>query len=346
MKISFNKKNNHIATGRGAVAIYLALVNEHITAKKVLVPANICYAAVYPIILSGNTPVFCDVNKATGNVDIGCIKSAFEKDVAVAVIPHMYGNIVCDMPQIVDFLHSNGAVVIEDCASSLGAVIDNCFAGDFGDYAVYSFGHSKTIDIGNGGILSSDRNLDTAYSHYIGLPMYNEATEKDNDFFSKIYRVIRNNPNPDWARRIYQALSQKAKEMYLYRISCDFELEMERSLENFESVVERRRNETQLYRSLLKFNPDMCEYIFLKGASPWRYNILVEPERRKPLIAYLLSNNVPVSDWYPVVTDIFFDEKEYPNAKFMEKRILNFPLITTEDEIVRICGIVNRFFEG
>ena len=62
-EIAFNQlKKNHLITGRGATAIYLALQNEGMKDRDVIIPGNICYAAVYPIISSGNDVVFCDVD--------------------------------------------------------------------------------------------------------------------------------------------------------------------------------------------------------------------------------------------------------------------------------------------
>ena len=57
-----NLRKNNLFVGRAATAIYLVL-NTLIKNKEVILPSNICYAAVYPVIYSGNKPIFVDVNK-------------------------------------------------------------------------------------------------------------------------------------------------------------------------------------------------------------------------------------------------------------------------------------------
>ena len=61
-----NLRKNSLFVGRAATAIYLVL-NTLMKDKEVIVPSNICYAAVYPIIYSKNMPVFVDIDKKTGN---------------------------------------------------------------------------------------------------------------------------------------------------------------------------------------------------------------------------------------------------------------------------------------
>ena len=59
-------RKNSLFVGRAATAIYLIL-KTLMEEKEVILPSNICYAAVYPIIYSNNVPVFVDVDKRTGN---------------------------------------------------------------------------------------------------------------------------------------------------------------------------------------------------------------------------------------------------------------------------------------
>ena len=63
-------KRNHIITGRAATGIYLIFKALGIKDRKVLFPANICYAAIYPVVYSGNIPVFSDVEPKSGNLSL------------------------------------------------------------------------------------------------------------------------------------------------------------------------------------------------------------------------------------------------------------------------------------
>ena len=156
---SFCNKKHGLTVGRAAVGIYLALMQEGIRDKEVLVPANVCYAAVFPIILSGNRPLFCDVESTSGNLSCAKVLDRITDDTAAVVLPHMYGNPIKDIEIIATNLRGRGIIVIEDCASALGATVNGRACGDFGDYSVFSFGHSKTLDLGGGGMLFSDKPL-------------------------------------------------------------------------------------------------------------------------------------------------------------------------------------------
>ena len=60
----------------------------------ILCPSNICYSIPFTIKHSGNSPLFFDVNKDSGNADS---LSIFEKvndtnNVSAIILPHMFGN--------------------------------------------------------------------------------------------------------------------------------------------------------------------------------------------------------------------------------------------------------------
>ena len=84
-------RKNYMCVSRAATGLYLIFQQENICNKKVLYPANICYAAIYPSVYTNNLPVFCDVDYFTGNVTYDVVKKYIDK-VDVMVLPRMYGN--------------------------------------------------------------------------------------------------------------------------------------------------------------------------------------------------------------------------------------------------------------
>lgn len=345
MKINLlSVKKQYLLVGRGATAIWLALKSRGYTNKGVVVPANVCYAAVYPILLSGNYPVFCDVDVKSGNIALQNVKSVWADEVSAIIIPHMFGNPVADIVSICDFAHKNNALVIEDCASSMGAFTPDGMTGSFGDFVVYSTGHSKTIDIGNGGILCADEIGSKIIELYNNLPVYNEGISKDDAFFSKLYRLIRNQPDTSWTPHIYKALSALSEKLFLYRATDSLEKQILQSLNALDEIVEQRKAELALYDELISPNEKIEKYQYSDGASPWRYNIFVSPDIIKDFIGFLLSNGIPVSDWYPNVTPLFFENKPFRNASLLEQRILNFPLLIGKEKIQDFCKVINSFF--
>lgn len=343
--LSFNPVTRQLGyclpVGRGAVAIYLALRNLKSEGTKVIVPANICYAAVYPILLAGYIPLFCDVDKYSGNVTLQIISSIDKKNICAAVLPHMYGNPIDDFIEIGEYLNENGIILIEDCASLMSNDGDTYVPGTVGDYVIYSTGHSKTIDIGIGGLLfSSKYSLAECEKIENTLPAFTEEAGSEFDVFSKIYRTIRNaGENHEIVKIFYGSLRASFSKMFLFSIDEKQKEKIVQACQKLNEVIDRRRSEYSLYKSLLN---EGCSYNFNNKAVPWRYNMLIAKDR-KEFIRYCLDNSLPVSDWYPLVTPMFNDDGDYPGARWHAEHIVNLPLLIEHEEIKRICDIINSY---
>lgn len=336
-------KKNHVYVGRAASAIYLILQAEHIKNKKILYPANICYAAVYPAIYADNYPVFCDVNGEDGNVTYKIVEQ-YINEVAVMVLPHMYGNPIQEIQKIRELCNRTGIILIEDCASAMGADVHDSLCGSWGDYTIFSTGYSKTLDLGIGGILLTDRDTREIEQYNKQLPLWDESIENDENFFSRLYRLIRNNKRQDLSKYIWQGFYNNLQKLFIYQYPKINE-KIENAVLNLDSIVNERREQVLLYQKNIKSCSIWKEYKFHDGAVPWRYCLFVEKEEKKPLIEYLLKKDIPVSDWYPVVTPIFGqqDINIFECAKNMEDRMINFPLLIERTEIDRICEVLNEY---
>ncbi len=336
----FTSAKNMLCVSRAATAIYLILKENNIFGKNVLVPANICYAAVYPIISSGNTPAFCDIDDIYGNVSARSVQS--QNNISAAIIPHMYGNPVKDIKKIKDHFRKNNILFIEDCACALGASIDGHMCGDHGDYSIFSTGYAKTIDLGAGGIICSDRDLSHIEQMYMQLHEKNDTDEANEQHFSKLYRQIRNNPDQGKSSNIWNELGGNVKDIFINRIP-GIDSIIRNGLEDWESVVKTRREKYSLYLSLLEKSKTMDPMPLSDGASPWRFSMLVSSDLHRPLIDHLLERNVPVSDWYPNVTPLFGAKEEFERIDGAEKRIINLPLLIDDQTITEYCRLINSF---
>lgn len=338
-----NIKENHLLVSRAATAIFLIFQELEAKGWKVLLPANICYAAIYPVIYSGNEPVFCDVDGLTGNVTYEIIKN-FDAPVDAMIIPHMYGNPVVDIEKIAEYCRQENILLIEDCASAMGAAINGKPCGVFGEYSIFSTGYSKTIDVGGGGLVLSNHKLERLENEYKKLPNYSLESQNNEAFFSKMYRIIRNNPEQTLSEEIYKCIPDKLQNVFIH-YTKQYDGLIMNSISQLDEIVNKRRRATRLYEEKIIENMFCKKYVYEKYSVPWRYNLLIDAKYHKSIIEYLLKNEVPVSDWYPISTDIFGDKREYSGAKHMEERIINFPLLLKQDEIVRICKMVNDFWK-
>lgn len=111
------------------------------------------FATVEAILYVGAKPVFVDIEPDTLNIDVNKIEAKITKKTRAIVPVHLYGHIA-DMEEILKIARARGLKVIEDCAQSFGAELNNGKAGSFGDAGCFSFYPSKNLGgYGDGGIV-------------------------------------------------------------------------------------------------------------------------------------------------------------------------------------------------
>jgi len=105
------------------------------------------------IIMAGGTPVFADVDPATGNLDPSAVESAVT-DRTRGILPvHLYGQ-MCDMEALAALARARDLMIVEDAAHSLESEWNGQKPGHLGDYACFSFYATKNITSGEGGAIS------------------------------------------------------------------------------------------------------------------------------------------------------------------------------------------------
>ena len=126
---------------------------------EVILPAQTHVATAHAIELTGAKPIFIDSEIKTGNIDIKKIEKAItQKTKAIAVV-HYIG-IPVDMPKIMSLAREYKLFVLEDCALSLGAKINNIHTGLYGDAGVFSFYPVKHITTAEGGmVITNNKSL-------------------------------------------------------------------------------------------------------------------------------------------------------------------------------------------
>ncbi|WP_018985053.1 DegT/DnrJ/EryC1/StrS family aminotransferase [Methylophilus methylotrophus] len=146
-----------IALSNGTVALELALRAFNIgPGDEVIVACRSYVASASCVLIVGATPVFADVDIASGNLSAETIAPHITKKTK-AVIPVHIGGLPCDMPGIMQLAHQHNIKVIEDCAQAHGASIANVKVGGWGHAAIFSFCQDKIISTGGeGGMLVLD----------------------------------------------------------------------------------------------------------------------------------------------------------------------------------------------
>lgn len=334
---NFGKKNIFI-TGRATTGLYLIFLKEKIRDKKVLFPANICYAPVFAAVFAGNRPVFVDIAD-WANTSLNKIKACIDDNVACIVLPHMYGKVVKEIEDIADFCEERGILLVEDCASALGATYDGKPVGSFGKYSIFSFGYSKIIDVGLGGIIASDEDLSCFEELQKDFPLWTKDKEDSLGMFSKLYRVMRNSKDNSLLHKIYKSLPNYMNDYFIYQISGNEKQRVIDSITTIEYEKERRWVIYDNLKNRIKNKTfEICNYE--KGDIPWRFSFLYKGSKEK-FVSLMLEKSVPISDWYPFIGTMFGeDNKLYVNTVKIEKIIYNIPLVVNAEwiELLEKCN--------
>ena len=122
---------------------------------EVLVPGLTASATATAVVRAGARPVIVDVDPVSFTMDPEHAAAAVS-GITKAMIPvHLYGH-PARLPELTPIADRDGLVVVEDCAQSHGATIEDRHTGLFGDAAAFSFYPTKNLlALGDGGCVTS-----------------------------------------------------------------------------------------------------------------------------------------------------------------------------------------------
>jgi perosamine synthetase len=122
---------------------------------EVIVTSQSHISTAHSISLTGAKPIFIDCNSYNGTIDVTKIERKITKKTKAISLVHHLGN-PSNMNAIIKIAKKNNLLVLEDCATALGARINNKHVGNFGNAGVFSFYPIKHITTGEGGIIISN----------------------------------------------------------------------------------------------------------------------------------------------------------------------------------------------
>ena len=126
---------------------------------EVLIPSLCWSTSLWPIIQSGLSPKFVDVDLDSLNINLDDLKKKISKKTKAILIVHVLGNCV-DMSKFMRIIKKHKLILIEDTCESLGTKYKNKYLGTFGDFSSFSFYSSHQISSGEGGMICCKNNAD------------------------------------------------------------------------------------------------------------------------------------------------------------------------------------------
>lgn len=145
-----------VSCSNGTVAIHLALHAMGIgRGDEVIVPDLSFIATANAVLMSGATPIFCDIDRETLCIDPEAMAAGISNRTKAVMPVHLYGH-PANMPAIRAVADRHGLKVIEDAAEAHGAEVNGQRVGSFGDCATFSFYANKNLTTGEGGMITTN----------------------------------------------------------------------------------------------------------------------------------------------------------------------------------------------
>ena len=313
--------------------------------KKVVIPAYTCIAVNEAVLLSGKEIVYSKTQEGSFNSGyLECIDSD-----CIVLATHQYG-LPCNIEKITAKCKEVGAVLIEDCATSMGTVVNGKKTGAFGDYAVVSFNASKLINVPPfGGVLIGKdsemlrrieeeaewRKPDLKFK-LKGLIRGAAFVATKNPTFYRLFHYLTIQSKGKFQKTEHEKPTEQKTALYSYRFSEWQAYILAKQLRNLDKLFQRRK---ELYRyydehitNPLLIKPTVCE-----DAVCCRYAVLVE--QRDKFYQECVRQGI----------DMDFSHcslgcpESYEEEHKMARQILNIPLNTslTKKEVQKIISVVN-----
>jgi dTDP-4-amino-4,6-dideoxygalactose transaminase len=306
-----------LASGLDALSITLQVLNFQ-KGSEIIVPSNTYIATILSIINNGLNPILVEPDIHTYNIDPSKIEDRITSRTKAIMVVHLYGK-CCEMDKIMEIAREHNLKVIEDCAQSHGATFKNQMAGTFGDFGAYSFYPTKNLGaLGDAGALITDSE-DYYYTAKI-IRNYGSKVKYKNDLIGVNSRLDE-----------IQAAFLRVKLKHLNRI-------------------------TEHKRRLAKIYFENLNDTFIKPVLDDRFHDVfhiynIRTPERDNLKAYLLDNGIHSEIHYPIPPYLqpamkgIIDDQISPIAKEIHDTTLSLPISygNTEDEIYRVCEVMNRF---
>lgn len=117
---------------------------------EVILPSFTFSSGATAIVAAGATPVFVDMDPATGNIATDQIEAAITERTRAIEVMH-YGGVPVDMSAVMSLAAAHDLRVIEDNAHGLAVTTPAGVLGTIGDAGIQSFHDTKNVHCGEGG---------------------------------------------------------------------------------------------------------------------------------------------------------------------------------------------------
>lgn len=290
---------------------------------EVIVPSNTYIASILAISRAGLTPVLVEPDFNTYLIDENLIEQKITSKTRAVLPVHLYGRL-CNMAAINTIAKKHNLKVIEDCAQSHGAKINEIKCGNLGDAAGFSFYPGKNLGaLGDGGAVTT--NDDELMQTIIALRNYGSHKK-----YESLYRGM--NSRLDEIQAAF--LSVKLKKL-------DNDNEVRRKIAQY--YIEHINNE------LIKLPYNKKTNVSNFEDHVWHI-FAARVANREKFQKYLSDNGIQTVIHYPIPPHkqeaySEWNNESFPISEKIHREIISLPIspVMKDSEYQKVVEVVNRY---
>jgi dTDP-4-amino-4,6-dideoxygalactose transaminase len=312
-----------IAMCNGTIALEIAVRALGLSGE-VIVPSLTFIATAHALRWQGITPVFCDIDPATHNIDPRAVDRSITPRTTGVIGVHLWGR-PCDTDALEEIAASRGLTVLYDAAHAFGCTHRGRPIGGFGSLEVLSFHATKVLNSFEGG-----------------------AVVTNDDRLARKLRLMRN-----FGFTNYDEVSELGTNGKMSEVSAAMGLT---SLEALDELIAVNRRHYGRYRARLDAIPGLHLVSYREGEQHNFQYVVVEVDeamagvRRDDLVHVLLGENVLARRYFfpgchrmePYRSNSLRGQPALPETERMVERLLLLPTGTAlgEGDVDGICSLL------
>jgi dTDP-4-amino-4,6-dideoxygalactose transaminase len=277
-----------------------------------------------------------------------------DPEIGAVIAVHLYGH-CADIGRLSRVAAERKAMVIEDAAQALGGRHpDGRKFGAGGDLSVTSFGHSKILDVGGGGLLLTDNDdlAARAREHAQQLPLVaTKIIAQQATNYSRLYYALWDASLTDKRfLSVFKSFPALFQNRFINAITSDLAERISAAIPELDRELGHRRALYADYLEMFRAIPSAKTFqVDLQSIAPWRFSCRVPATLRDRVLMEVRNVGYDASAWYPDLAMWSLAEKgraddSRPVAEAIEREVVNFWVTSnvSQNDVARISEAVLR----
>jgi dTDP-4-amino-4,6-dideoxygalactose transaminase len=314
----------HVVAAPSCSMGLLVLLSTLPSGSEIVMPAFTFSATYQALLWNGFTARLVDCNESC-NIDVSQVEQAITPKTTAILAVHMYGT-ATDLEELGGIALRRNLPLFFDAAHGFGAKYKERHLGGFGNAEVFSLGPTKTLPVGEGGLI----------------------TTNDVNIAKRVRSACNHGQPPNSLDSTVKSLNGRMEE-----INAAIGI---RVLDDVDQCIARRQELAAMYYSRLGNIPGLTFPVVPEYAvSSFKdFCVFVDPEQfgldRDQLLVRLEKDDVQAKRYfYPPIHKLtvaqgHFDKTQLPMTELKSSRVLSLPMYSHMpfEEVSHICHAVSR----